>query len=755
MLSSSLTKAQKVGLVLSGGGAKGLTHIGVIRALEENNIPIDYIAGTSMGAIIGALYAMGYSPDDMEALIKSDNFKRWYAGEIEQKYVYYFKKNIPTPDFINIRMSLKGSNKIKPQFLPNSIVDPTQMNLAFLNIFASSTALCEGKFDKLFVPFRCVTSDIYNKREVILRSGDLGDAVRASMSFPFYFKPIKINGVLAYDGGIYNNFPTDVMKQDFHPDIIIGSVVSSNPSKPTENNLYGQMENMIMQKSNYSLPDSDGILLTFKYTSVNLLDFDRIDELEKNGYDKTISMIDSIKCRINRRVNSDNIRLKRLVFRSELPDLFFRTVNVEGVNNHQAEYIKNTFSQSSKAVFTFEDVKRDYFKLLSDNMISEIVPHAIYNKEDKTYDLNLKVKMQDNFQVRLGGSISSSTSNQMYFGVNYQNMDYYAKEFTFDGQLGKVYNNVQIMSKFEIPSSTVPVSYRIIGSFSTFDYFNKDQIFSHNYNPAYNQKDEYFAKFTATLPFRNNHRAEFGIGYGILRDRYFQSKVIDFNNDKSDESRYDLFGGFINFNGSTLDYRQFPISGQHEELVAQIFSGTENFFPGTTNVTQNNSSKHQAWLQLSYTKEQYHSLSNSWTLGWYLQALFAAKNFSSNYAATKMQACEFSPTAYSKLNYNDAFRANQFFAFGFRPILKINKLFHVRGEFYGFVPIYTIQCNDNNQAYYSKAFHNFKHLGEVSFVCHLPFTSISFYVNHYSTPKTDWNVGITLGWQLFNYRFIE
>ena len=80
--------AQKVGLVLSGGGAKGMTHIGIIRALEENNIPIDYIAGTSMGAIIGSLYAMGYSPDDMVELLKSEDFKRWYSGEVEEKYVY-------------------------------------------------------------------------------------------------------------------------------------------------------------------------------------------------------------------------------------------------------------------------------------------------------------------------------------------------------------------------------------------------------------------------------------------------------------------------------------------------------------------------------------------------------------------------------------------------------------------------------------------------------------------------------------------
>lgn len=99
--------AQKVGLVLSGGGAKGLTHIGIIRALEENHIPIDYITGTSMGAIVGSLYAMGYSPDDMEKLIKSDDFKRWYSGGIQEKYIYYFKRNPPTPEFINIRVSLK------------------------------------------------------------------------------------------------------------------------------------------------------------------------------------------------------------------------------------------------------------------------------------------------------------------------------------------------------------------------------------------------------------------------------------------------------------------------------------------------------------------------------------------------------------------------------------------------------------------------------------------------------------------------
>lgn len=111
LLCTFILQAQKVGLVLSGGGAKGMTHIGIIRALEENNIPIDYITGTSMGAIIGSLYAMGYSPDDMEALLRSPDFKRWYSGKVEPKYEYYLKRIVLHRNF-SISVSLLGTRCI-------------------------------------------------------------------------------------------------------------------------------------------------------------------------------------------------------------------------------------------------------------------------------------------------------------------------------------------------------------------------------------------------------------------------------------------------------------------------------------------------------------------------------------------------------------------------------------------------------------------------------------------------------------------
>lgn len=587
-----------------------------------------------------------------------------------------------------------------------------------------------------------------------MRKGDLGDAVRASMSFPFVFKPIEIDSVLTYDGGIYNNFPTDIMREDFRPGVIIGSVVAANPSKPKENDLMSQLENMIMQKTDYTLPDSLGIIMTFKYDDVSLLDFDRLQELHDIGYNRTISLMDSIKGRIHRRVNAENVRLRRLVYRSNLPQFRFRDIYIEGANPQQQAYIKKEFHDEDHEVFTYEDLKRGYFRLLSDNMISEIIPHAVYDTESDLYSLHLKVKMEDNFSVRMGGSVSTTSSNQIYLGLGYQNLNYYSKEITLDGQIGKVYNNAQLMAKIDLPTR-IPTSYRLIASLSTFDYYKKDKLFSKNDKPSFNSKDERFVKLMVALPFLANKRAEISIGYGKLQDNYFQSSVINFDKDRSDKSTYNLLGGAIGFYGSTLNARQYATKGYFEKLVAQVFSGKERFIPGNPTETSVTTKDRQSWLQISYMKYAYHTMSPKFTLGWMAEMLYSSKNFSENYTATMLQAADFSPTPHSKLMYNEAFRANQFLAAGVKPIFVLNDMFQFRSEFYGFMPIFPIKKNALNKAYYGKAFSRFEYMGEISVICQLPFGAISAYVNHYSSPKKEWNVGLTLGWQLFNYRFIE
>ena len=110
---------------MSGGGARGLAHIGVIKALEENEIPIDYVTGTSMGAIVAALYAMGYSPDEMIASITSDDFQRWYTGTMDKNYMFYFKRNADVPELLSLHIDIKDTVRlVKP---PLQLVNPTPM----------------------------------------------------------------------------------------------------------------------------------------------------------------------------------------------------------------------------------------------------------------------------------------------------------------------------------------------------------------------------------------------------------------------------------------------------------------------------------------------------------------------------------------------------------------------------------------------------------------------------------------------------
>lgn len=749
-------QAQKVGLVLSGGGAKGMTHIGIIRALEENNIPIDYITGTSMGAIVGSMYAMGYSPDDMEKLLKSESFKLWYQGGIEEKYQYYFKKTPDTPEFINIRVSLKNPlHKVKTQILPSSVVDPIQMNIVFVELFGQATASCRNDFNQLFVPFRCVASDIYNKKPIIFKSGDLGDAVRASMSFPGMFKPIEIDSVLAYDGGIYDNFPVNTMINDFHPDIIIGSVVSSNPSKPQEGEIMSQLENMIMQKTDYTIPDSLGILMTFKYNNVNLMDFNRFDELHEIGYKRTMELMDSIKGRISRRVNLKQLEKRRLDYKRELPEMLFKDIEIDGANELQQKYIRKAFHSDEENTFTLEELRKGYFKLMSDNMISEIIPHVIYDYEDQTFTLRLKVKMADDLSLRVGGNVSSNGANQIYVGATYHNLAGYSKEFSIDGQLGQIYNNIQLSARFDLPTH-IPTSYRLVAALSTFDYLKQEKLFTKGNAPSFNKTREEYFKFMLSMPFLNRQKVEFSIGAASLQDQYFQTNVIDFSNAKHDKSKYTIFGGSVALDGNTLNSKQYPTAGRRERLSAHIYTGKETLALGTgTDPFEGGYEYTQSWLQMTYEFEMYHKLKKSFILGTYLKSYYSSRNFSNNYRATMMQAGDFSPTPHSCTAYNEAFRANQYLGAGMIPIYEFNSVFHARLGIYGFAPIFPIVQDNQNKARYGKIFSKAEFLSDLSLVIKLPFGAISAYVNYYSSPRNNWNAGITLGWQILPERFIH
>lgn len=220
----------KVGVVLGGGGAKGAAHIGALKYLEEMGIPIDYMAGTSMGSIIGGLYALGYTPDELTHLIAGMDWSQYIGNKIDRASMSYEMRQRNSTFVINLPFSLKSlldhnSNTTFISQLPSAYVN----NSSLINLFND---LCVGyqeqmDFNDLPIPFACVATDMVTGKEVVLRHGSVPTAMRASMAIPGVFSPVPIDTAVLVDGGLVNNFPADVLRE-MGADIIIGIEITSN-----------------------------------------------------------------------------------------------------------------------------------------------------------------------------------------------------------------------------------------------------------------------------------------------------------------------------------------------------------------------------------------------------------------------------------------------------------------------------------------------------------------------------------------------
>jgi NTE family protein len=227
MFTSELIGQQrpKVGLVLSGGGAAGLAHIGAIKVLEEAGIQIDYVAGTSMGSLVGGLFAMGYTAAEMEKVVKDMDWESLLADGIPRSDLTFEYKEQLEKYFYDFPI-----NQGKLQ-LPTGLIAGTNITnmLAGLSWPAYNIKL----FNQLPRPFLCIGADVVTGQEVVLKSGTLHDALRASMAIPTVFTPVEVNGTLLIDGGFINNFPADHLKA-MGADIIIGIDVQRELYKKNE-----------------------------------------------------------------------------------------------------------------------------------------------------------------------------------------------------------------------------------------------------------------------------------------------------------------------------------------------------------------------------------------------------------------------------------------------------------------------------------------------------------------------------------------
>ncbi len=507
---------QRVAVVLSGGGAKGLAHVGVLKALEEYNIPIDYIVGTSMGAIVGGLYAGGYSPDSIAVILTSDKFRRWSSGILDDRYAYYFKQPNPDASWITLKFNYNDVKRRITSKVPFTLIPPYEMDFDILELYASASAAANYDFNELFVPFRCLASDIDSNLSVVLSGGQLGTAIRASMTFPFYFKPIEIDGKLLFDGGMYNNFPADVARDEFYPDVIIGSKAAGNYESPGEDDLVLQLQNMLMAPADFTLDSNSGIILEHNLQDRSLFDFSRAEELIDVGYKTVIDNLGGIYDLVKRRAASDGVAARRKIFMQKKPEFLIDSIYIEGLNKNQSEYVRKLFKHKERLI-TLETVKIQYFKLISDDKISSIFPELKYNPRSGFYDLYLTIRKSENFVGSLGGNISSSASNGAFIGLEYRYLGRQAMSLKSNLYIGRFYNSYMLGGRVDFPSQT-PYFMELGYIYNSKNYFSNATYFFDDVTPSFLISRESFGYFLAGIPASHGGKLIMGFNYGGEKD---------------------------------------------------------------------------------------------------------------------------------------------------------------------------------------------------------------------------------------------
>lgn len=378
----------KVGLVLSGGGAKGFAHVAVIKVLEEAGVRVDYIGGTSMGAIIGGLYAAGYTAAQLDSIIRSLDFKTILSDKIPRKSKPFYEKENGE------KYSLTLPIKNKSVGIPTALSEGQNV----LNILTELTQTVNNisDFSKLPIPFVCVATDLKTGNPVILKSGFLPEAMRASGAFPTLLTPVVVDGKLLSDGGIVNNFPVEEVIA-MGADIIIGVDIQSGLLEPEELDSFmiiiGQIVGFQMYKTleyKYKLVD---VLIKPNMRDFNVVSFAKINEIMKEGDSASRSKIDELKQIASKQIKSKTARTVQI----HQKKFHISGFEIEGNRHYTDSYILGKLNLKKRDTTSYKSLIESVNNLYGTGNF-EVVQYKILEEEHgSTVQLQVKEKKVSNF----------------------------------------------------------------------------------------------------------------------------------------------------------------------------------------------------------------------------------------------------------------------------------------------------------------------------------------------------------------------
>lgn len=551
----------RVGVVLSGGGAKGFAHLGALKVIEESGLPIDYIAGTSMGSIVGGLYAIGYDLDTLVSLVKQQDWDAVMSDRIPRKF-------IPIDDKIMDRHYLATfpfrNKKLQMQ---SALYDGELINLLLARL--TSPAYMIHDYEDLDIPFICVATDMETAEAYEMDKGILQRSIRASMSIPFYFAPVEVDGRLLVDGGLRNNFPVHNLKER-DIDILIGIDVQRDFYEKEEMTsmtvLLDQLIAMTDIDANRIARQEVDIHIRPQMAEYGMMDFNSFDsiiyagEMAAREYLPQLQRLaDSIKSIQHYETRQSNI--------VPLDSVYVVDVVIEGVSEHNVNFIKKSFPKTIPEYMTLSEIETSIMRVYATGYFNDIwydmqkrpvgVALKIYCEEKEEENISIGVHYDTDYGI---GILANLTMKNMFkkhrratleFDLNIAEAPYFKTRF---------YSNVSQSFKYGAELSVVSLY---------MNQYYKDVI-----NNSYSVQDNRLDFFMTLMPDLDQQlRLGAVLNYVHLRDKLIN--VID--SDSYDFVSFAYFNYHLN-NENTPTFAskgwKLNINGKYVMPVIKLEDGT-------------------------------------------------------------------------------------------------------------------------------------------------------------------------------------
>jgi len=375
-----------VALVLAGGGARGTAHIGVMKFLEEKGIPIDFVAGTSMGGLMGGLYSMGYSADEIDQLIRGINWDVMMSDEIPMEYYSYDQKRYKSTYLISFPFDRNKFSKSLPTGVKNG--------LNIYNMMSTVSVGYQGDLDfmNLPIPFCCVAAEIATQKEKHWTSGSLISALRSTMSILGYFRPVRVDSMILSDGGTKNNFPVDVAKAA-GADIIIGVELYM----PREHSEINNIADVLLQTTQYSgsleahnrAMKNSTVYITPDLTGYTSLSFgtEEVNKMIQIGYDAAVvhtREIDSLSRILGNK--KQQLRNEKAMNISKTK-IKISSVEYNGISEKEMRYFKDKIHIKPGEYYDKEDIELEQATIYSTMAFSQVTYELLKEPDGSGYKL--------------------------------------------------------------------------------------------------------------------------------------------------------------------------------------------------------------------------------------------------------------------------------------------------------------------------------------------------------------------------------